>query len=126
LINLKHSVLVADDMASLRKIIIKTLKGMGFEFVLEAADGEQAYQAVLTSTNPVGLIISDWNMPVCNGLDFLKKVKADPRFARIPFMMVTAETEKEQVAEAIKAGVNGYIIKPFTGDTLIQKINSLK
>ncbi len=121
-----QNVLVVDDMSSVRKIVIRSVKSMGFDNILEAANGEEAFVAIQTATLPVTLIISDWNMPVCTGLEFLKRVKADPAMKTIPFMMVTSEAEKDQIFEAIKAGVNGYILKPFTPDALVQRIKAMK
>ena len=125
MIDKSKTVLVVDDMPSLRKIIIRALKGDGFSHFVEANDGNEAYAALPTATPEVGFIISDWNMPNCTGLDFLKLVRNDPRFAKISFLMVTSEAEKAQILEAIKAGVSGYILKPFNAENLCQRIKSL-
>lgn len=114
-------ILIADDMMTMRKIIVKNCKDLGFTDFVEAVDGQAAW-AKLNEMTDIGLIISDWNMPNCTGLDLLKRVRADSRFKNLPFMLVTAESEREQVAEALKAGVDQYVIKPFTADSLRQKM----
>ena len=114
-------ILIADDMTTMRKIVMKACRDLGFTALLDAADGQIAWQKI--NENPdVGLIISDWNMPNCSGLDLLKRVRADSRFKTLPFMLVTAESEASQVAEAIKAGVDGYVVKPFAADALGKKL----
>jgi two-component system, chemotaxis family, chemotaxis protein CheY len=120
------SVIVADDMVSIRKIIIRALKTDGFEHIIEAADGQEAYKALQTANPPVGLIISDYNMPNCSGFDFLKLVRGNPQYKSLPFIMVTSEAEKGMIVEVIKAGVSSYILKPFTPDGLCEKIRNLK
>lgn len=120
--DLKTRVLVVDDMLTMRKIVSKNLKEMGFTDITEAADGSLAWQAVSSSETPFGLIISDWNMPNCTGLDFLKRVRADQRFKKVPFILVTAEAEQHQVAEAVKAGVDQYVVKPFNHESLKSKM----
>lgn len=118
----KTRILIADDMMTMRKIVVKTLKDLGFEDVQDAADGLLAFEKLKASTPNIQLIISDWNMPNCTGLDFLKKVRADAVYAKVPFIMLTAETEKHQVMEALKAGVSHYCIKPFTPEILKTKL----
>ncbi len=126
MVDKKKSVIVADDMVSIRKIIIRALKNDGFEFIIEASDGQEAYNAMKTANPEVGLIISDYNMPNCSGFDYLKLVRADENFKFIPFIMVTSEAEKGMIVEVIKAGVSSYILKPFTPDGLCEKIRTLK
>ena len=118
----KTRVLVVDDMMTMRKIVAKTCKELGFTDIIEAADGALAWEALSSSTTPVGLIISDWNMPNCSGLDLLKRVRADGRYKSLPFVLVTAESEGHQVAEALKSGVDNYVVKPFTAQTLQKKL----
>lgn len=114
-------ILIADDMSTMRKIVAKACKDLGFTTLFEAADGQLAWQKL--QENPdIGLIISDWNMPNCTGLELLKKVRADEKFKGLPFMLVTAENEAAQVAEAIKAGVDGYVVKPFAPAALADKL----
>jgi two-component system chemotaxis response regulator CheY len=123
--DLKTRVLVVDDMMTMRKLVMKVCKEIGFTDLTEAPDGAKAWEVVNTAQPPMGLIISDWNMPNCTGLDFLKRVRADPRFAKLPFLMVTAEAEQHQVVEAVKAGVSNYVIKPFTADILKGKLEAV-
>ena len=114
--------MVVDDMMTMRKLVIKTLKELKFTDFIEAADGKLAWEALNAATPPPGLVISDWNMPNCSGLDFLKRVRGDSRFKTMPFILVTAEAEKTQVAEAVQAGVSNYVVKPFTPDILKEKL----
>lgn len=125
MIDKTKTILVVDDMPSLRKIVMRALKGDGFEHFAEANDGNEAYQVLQTAKPEVGLIISDWNMPNCSGLDFLRLVRKDPKFVKLQFLMVTSEAEKGQILEAIKAGVTGYILKPFTAESLCQRVKAL-
>ncbi len=118
-------ILIADDMTTMRKIVMKACKELGFAAFFEAADGQIAWQ-VLNENPDIGLVISDWNMPNCSGLDLLKRVRADGRFkSTLPFMLVTAENEAAQVAEAIKAGVDGYVVKPFAANALAAKLGEI-
>jgi two-component system, chemotaxis family, chemotaxis protein CheY len=117
-------VLIADDMNTMRKLVARALKEMGITDIAEFPDGALAWQALSTSEKPFDLVISDWNMPNATGLDFLKRVRADGRLKKLPFILLTAESEQSQVQEALKAGVSGYIIKPFTAAGLREKIES--
>lgn len=118
----KTRVLIVDDMLTMRKLVQKALRDLGFSDFTEAADGAKAWEAFTAASPPIGLVVSDWNMPNCSGLDFLKRVRADSRFNKTPFYLVTAESEMSQVIEAVKAGVSGYIIKPFDANTLRMKL----
>ena len=118
----KTRVLVIDDMLTMRKIVMKNLKEMGFTNLTEAADGNLGWAVIEAGNPPVELVISDWNMPNCTGLALLKKVRADARFAKLPFIMLTAEAEAPQVKEAVVSGATNYILKPFTAEVLKQKI----
>lgn len=120
----KTKVLVVDDMMTMRKLVVKICKELGFTDIVEAADGQIAWQTLATATPPFGLVISDWNMPNCTGLDLLKRVRGDAKFSKLPFIMVTAEAEKHQIVEALQAGVSGYVIKPFTADNLKEKLEA--
>lgn len=115
-------ILVIDDMTTMRKVVGKTLKDLGFKDIQEAADGNLGWQVLTSSNPPIQLVISDWNMPNCSGLELLKKVRGDGNFAKLPFVLLTAEAEAHQVKEALVAGVSNYIIKPFTADTIKQKL----
>ncbi|MFN7685173.1 MAG: response regulator [Oligoflexia bacterium] len=120
------SVLVVDDMSTMRKVVMKACKELGFSNLSEAADGVAAWELISGATVPYGLVISDWNMPNCSGLDLLKRLRKDSRLGSTPFVMVTAETEKSQIAEAIAAGVSQYILKPFKTETLREKLAAIK
>ena len=117
-------ILVADDSSTMRRIIKNTLNRLGYEDVLEGNDGIEAWE--LLDANPTcNIILTDWNMPNMNGLDFVKKVRADDRFQTVPIVMITTEGGKMEVVTALKAGVNNYIVKPFTPQVLKQKLEDL-
>ncbi len=115
--------LVIDDSRTIRTIIGKILKEIGME-VLEAADGKQGLEQM--KLNPsIELILVDWNMPEMNGLDFIKAIRAQKSLDRVRILMVTSETETEQVTKALKAGANEYLMKPFSREILIAKLDLL-
>ena len=116
-------ILVVDDFATMRKVIRNLLKQIGFENIAEAEDGEMALKE-LKSQN-ISFIISDWNMPNMTGLDLLKAVRADGDLCNTPFVMVTAEALQDNVVQAVKAGVDNYIVKPFTAEVLNEKISEI-
>ncbi len=116
-------VLVVDDFATMRRIIKNILLQLGFKNILEADDGTTAWD--ILNKEQVDLIISDWNMPKMPGIELLKKVRADDRFKDLPFLMVTAEAQKENIVEAVKHRVSQYIVKPFTPETLQEKLNKI-
>ena len=115
-------ILVVDDMMTMRKIVMKNLRELGFEHFVEAADGQKAWEAMQADPT-FGLIVSDWNMPNCSGLDLLKRVRADGVRKLVPFVLLTAESEGHQVAEALKSGVDNYIVKPFSAESLQAKLS---
>ena len=117
-------ILVVDDFPTMRRIVKTLLKQNGFNNFEEAEDGEQAFK-MLENEGNFEFIVSDWNMPNMTGLELLKSVRADDRFKHLPFLMVTAEAEKENIIEAVKAGVTNYIVKPFTGVTLKEKLDKI-
>ncbi len=121
--DLKTRVLIVDDMMTMRKIVAKACREIGFTDLTEAADGQKGWEAMLAADLDFGLVISDWNMPNCTGIDLLKRVRTDSRYKKIPFVLLTAESEGHQVAEAVKAGVDNYIIKPFTPEILAKKLD---
>lgn len=123
--DLSTRVLVIDDMGTMRKIVAKACRDIGFTDIVEAADGAIGWQTISTANPPIGLVISDWNMPNCTGIDLLKRVRKDQRFGSIPFVLVTAEAEQHQILEAIKAGVSSYIVKPFAGPALKEKLEAV-
>ena len=113
-------VLIVDDFSTMRRIMRNILRDLEFKTILEAEDGTAALTVL--ETQKVDLIISDWNMPKMTGLELLKAVRADARYKDTPFLMVTAEAQKENVVEAVKAKVSNYIVKPFTAATLSEKL----
>ncbi len=119
----KMRILIVDDFATMRRIVKNILKQLGFENIVEADDGKAALR-VLESQH-VDFIISDWNMPNMTGLELLKAVRSNEKFKDIPFLMVTAEALKENIVAAVKAGVSNYIVKPFTAETLREKIEKI-
>lgn len=117
-------ILVVDDFPTMRRIVKTLLKQNGFHNFMEAEDGQEGYR-LLKEEGDFEMIVSDWNMPHMTGLEFLKAVRADPKFKHLPFLMVTAEAEKENIIEAVKAGVSNYIVKPFTGQALKEKLDKI-
>ncbi len=116
-------VLVVDDFATMRRIVKDVLKQLGFDNIVEAGDGSAALD--ILKKEKVDLIVSDWNMPKMTGLDLLKAVRVDDDLKGIPFIMVTAEGQKDNVIEAVKAGVSNYIVKPFTPETFGEKLEKV-
>jgi len=113
--------LVVDDSSTMRRIIKNTLSRLGYDNVLEGEDGIQGW-TVLNENTDISMLITDWNMPEMNGLELVKKVRADARFNDLPIIMVTTEGGKAEVITALKAGVNNYIVKPFTPQVLKEKL----
>lgn len=113
--------LVVDDSSTMRRIIKNTLARLGYKDILEGEDGVQGWD-VLNENPDMGMLITDWNMPEMNGLELVKKVRADARFRDLPIIMVTTEGGKAEVITALKAGVNNYIVKPFTPQVLKEKL----
>jgi two-component system chemotaxis response regulator CheY len=118
-----YKILIVDDFATMRKVIRNLLKQIGFENIAEAEDGEMALKE-LKSQN-ISFVISDWNMPNMTGLELLKAVRADSALHKTPFLMVTAEALQDNVLQAVKAGVDNYIVKPFTAEVLNEKISEI-
>jgi len=119
----KMKILVVDDFSTMRRIVKTVLKQLGFENIEEAEDGAQAFAKL--QNNGFGFMVSDWNMPNMDGLDLLKKVRADAALKDLPILMVTAEAEKDKVITAIQAGVNNYIVKPFTAEVFKEKMDAI-
>ena len=115
--------LVVDDFATMRKVVRSTLRELGIENLDEAEDGQQALS--ILKKGGFGFVVSDWNMPNMQGIDLLRAIRADPDLRRIPVLMVTAENKRENILEAAHAGVNGYIVKPFTADTMREKLEAI-
>lgn len=116
--------LVVDDSSTMRRIIKNTLARLGYKDILEGADGVEGWEA-LNSNPDIEMLITDWNMPEMNGLELVKKVRADQRFIDMPIIMVTTEGGKAEVITALKAGVNNYIVKPFTPQVLKEKLGAV-
>ncbi|HFE49047.1 MAG TPA: chemotaxis protein CheY [Chromatiaceae bacterium] len=116
-------ILIVDDFSTMRRIIKNLLRDLGFTNTHEADDGNTALP-MLQSGN-FDFLISDWNMPGMTGIDLLRAVRADANLAAMPVLLVTAESKREQIIEAVQAGVNGYVVKPFTAATLEEKINKI-
>ena len=116
----KTKFLVVDDFSTMRRIVRNLLKELGYSNVDEAEDGAMALSKL--KNERYDFVISDWNMPVMNGLDMLKSIRADATLARLPVLMVTAEAKKENIIAAAQAGANGYVVKPFTAATLDEKL----
>ncbi len=116
-------ILVVDDYSTMRRIIKNLLHDLGYSDVTEADDGKTALP--MLQNGNFEFLITDWNMPGMPGLDLLKAVRADARLAKLPVLMLTAEAKREQIIEAAQAGVNGYVIKPFTAVTLKEKIDKI-
>nr|WP_271271750.1 chemotaxis response regulator CheY [Aliamphritea hakodatensis] len=116
-------ILVVDDFSTMRRIIKNLLRDLGFTNIVEADDGKTALP-ILQSGN-IEFLVTDWNMPIMTGIDLLKTVRADPDLKHIPVLMVTAEAKRDQIVEAAQAGVNGYVIKPFTAAVLKEKIDKI-
>ncbi len=114
------TVLIVDDFLTMRRIVRKILRDLDFENIIEADDGSSAVEVL--KTTKVDLIVSDWNMPKMTGLDLLKHVRSNEATKDLPFLMVTAEAQKENIVEAVKARVSNYIVKPFTAATLEEKL----
>jgi two-component system, chemotaxis family, chemotaxis protein CheY len=115
--------LVVDDSLTMRRIVINTLKSIGFENVIEAADGKDAMAKLLSEG--AEFLITDWNMPEMSGLDLVKWARGNEQFANIPILMITTRGNKDDVIEAMKMRVNNYIVKPFTAPGLKEKIDQI-
>lgn len=113
-------ILVVDDSVTMRRIIINTLKSAGFDDIAEAGDGVEG----LANMEGVEMVLTDWNMPEMDGLTFVKELRKSPVYGDIPIIMITTEGAKKEVIEALKHGVNNYVVKPFTKDVLLEKLNA--
>ena len=121
--DLSMKILIVDDFATMRRILKNILKQIGFINISEADDGTTALEAM--SKTQFDLVISDWNMPKMTGLELLKTIRSSSEFKEIPVLMVTAEAQKQNVIEAVKAGVSNYVVKPFTADAIIEKLEKI-
>ncbi len=116
-------VLVVDDMSTMRRIVKNVLRQIGFSDIVEAENGQDALTKL--KAGGFGLVVSDWNMPVMQGIELLRAVRADTELKTIPFLMVTAEAQKENLIEAVQAGVSNYVVKPFTAEVLQGKLEKI-
>ena len=116
-------ILTVDDFSTMRRIIRNMLRQLGYTNIVEAEDGAEALS--LLQREKMDFVISDWNMPNMSGLELLKAIRADEHLKPLPVLLVTAEALKENVVEAVKAGVNNYVVKPFTAETLKEKIDAI-
>lgn len=122
-INTTLKYLVVDDFATMRRVVKGQLRELGIENMDEAEDGLAALVAL--RKDEFGFVITDWNMPNMQGIDLLRAIRSDPILHHLPVLMVTAENKKENIIEAAQAGVNGYIVKPFTADVLKEKLEAI-
>jgi two-component system, chemotaxis family, chemotaxis protein CheY len=120
-------ILIVDDMPTIRDLVKNQLKAMGFTNIIEANDGEQGLNLLIqhdTQEPKIKMVICDWNMPKMTGLEFLKQIRASDQWAKLPFILLTSEAERDQVTEAILAGASQYMVKPFAAKGFEEKINS--
>lgn len=116
-------ILVVDDMSTMRRVIKSILNQLGYSNIDEAENGKEALSKL--SSGDYGLLLTDWNMPEMDGLSLIKAIRQDPKLRDLPAMMITAEAKKENVLEALKAGANNYVVKPFTADILKEKLEKV-
>lgn len=116
-------ILIVDDFSTMRRIIKNLMRDLGFTNTHEADDGSTALP--MLKSGDFDFLITDWNMPGMSGIDLLKEVRADGKLASLPVLMVTAEAKRDQIIEAAQAGVNGYVVKPFTAQVLKEKIDKI-
>jgi len=116
-------ILIVDDFSTMRRIIKNLLRDLGFTNTVEADDGLTAIP--ILNSGSIDFLVTDWNMPGMTGIDLLRHVRADEKLRSLPVLMVTAEAKREQIIEAAQAGVNGYVVKPFTALALKEKIEKI-
>ncbi|AAW86328.1 chemotaxis response regulator CheY [Aliivibrio fischeri] len=116
-------ILIVDDFSTMRRIVKNLLRDLGFNNTQEADDGLTALP--LLKKGGFDFVVTDWNMPGMQGIDLLKTIRADDELKHLPVLMITAEAKREQIIEAAQAGVNGYIVKPFTAATLKEKLDKI-
>ncbi|MBV8622470.1 MAG: response regulator [Herbaspirillum sp.] len=117
--------LVVDDFSTMRRIVSGLLKELEYNKIVEADDGSSALKVLEAGTLPVTFVLTDWNMPVMDGLELLRKIRGTPSLAHLPVLMITAEAKKENIVMAAQAGADGYIVKPFNAATLKEKIEKI-
>ena len=121
--NKNMRILIVDDFSTMRRIVKNLLNDLGYTNTAEADDGHTALAALRSA--PFDFVVTDWNMPGMQGIDLLKAIRLDDKLKHLPVLMVTAEAKREQIIEAAQAGVNGYIVKPFTAATLKEKLDKI-
>ena len=121
--NKNMKILIVDDFSTMRRIIKNLLRDLGFTNTHEADDGVTALP--MLRNGDYDFLVTDWNMPGMNGIDLLKQVRSDAKLVALPVLMVTAEAKRDQIIEAAQAGVNGYVVKPFTAQALKEKIEKI-
>ena len=123
--HLSARILILDDMPTMRKLISRVCAELGFVNIVEAADGIAGWEIISEEKPAVGLVLSDWDMPQCNGLDLLKRVRSSARFSKLPFVLLHTEAEKSKIPEALKAGVSNCLKKPFTAALLREHLEAV-
>lgn len=118
--DLSMKILIVDDMVTMRRIVTNVLKQLGFSNIDEAENGQDGLQKL--KAGKYDFVVSDWNMPVMTGIDMLRAIRADEQLKAIPVLMVTAEAQQKNLVEAVQAGVSNYIVKPFTAETMQEKL----
>lgn len=116
-------ILIVDDFSTMRRIIKNLLRDLGFSNTAEADDGVTALP--MLKSGGFDFLVTDWNMPGMTGIELLKEVRSDDKLSSLPVLMVTAEAKRDQIIEAAQAGVNGYVVKPFTAQALKEKIDKI-
>lgn len=122
-LNLFLKVLVVDDMMSMRNIVKRALREIGYQNIHDAMDGEEALEKL--KSGGFGLVLLDWNMPVMSGIELLRAIRADPTLQGLPVLMITAEAKMDNIMEAGQAGVSDYLVKPFSGQGLQEKLEKI-
>ena len=123
ILNKNMKILIVDDFSTMRRIVKNLLRDLGFNNTQEADDGLTALP--MLKKGDFDFVVTDWNMPGMQGIDLLKHIRADAELKHLPVLMITAEAKREQIIEAAQAGVNGYIVKPFTAATLKEKLDKI-
>lgn len=118
--------MIVDDAPTMRRIVINALASLGFNTVVEAADGLEALSKLKTGNPKIDFVITDWNMPNMNGLELIQEIRKDPAFKALPIVLVTTRGEKKDIIEALKSGVDNYIVKPFSPAVLKEKLDAVK
>lgn len=116
-------ILVVDDSTTMRRILINTLSKLGYTDVVDGCNGREGLDRLAAS--PIDLVITDWNMPEMSGIEFIRAIRANDQYKSIPVLMVTTNAAKDDIVEALRAGINNYVVKPFTPDVIREKIEAV-